>query len=435
IIELEHARLTSYPGNFSAYERRKAERKREAASRVENLDRQIVHAQRFVDRFGAKATKASQANARKKKIEKLRAERGTLVPESGRRGMALHFPPAPRSGDVVARLEGVAKAYGETVVYRSLDLEVRRGQRIALVGPNGAGKSTLLRLIAGSLEADAGTVEIGHNVIPAFYAQHQLEALDASRTVLEELQDGAPLDQIPRLRGLLGAFLFSGDDVDKRVSVLSGGERARLALAKLLLGGANFLILDEPTNHLDMQAREVVTAALDQFGGTLLFISHDRSLINRLANRVLEVTPGPDEARTRLLHGNWEDYERDLEAATEAGGALSSGGRRARGRQARAERASAKQAQREHDRRLRDLKRRLAEAEQEIEQVEAAWEANSTESGDPEALRDGERMRELTRARRELEWRLADLNETWERLGTEVDTLIAAEPASAAGRP
>jgi ATP-binding cassette subfamily F protein 3 len=422
ILELDRGQLTSFPGNYSAYERRKAERVREAKAHIDSLDRQIAHAQKFVERFSAKATKAAQANSRKKQIEKLRAERDALVPRSERRGMALRFPPVPRSGDVVVRLEGVAKSFAETRVYRSLDLELRRGDRIALVGPNGAGKSTLLRLIAGSLEADAGSVELGHNVIPAFYAQHQLEALDRSKTVLEELESGAPLDEIPRLRSLLGAFLFSGDDVDKKVSVLSGGERARLALAKLLLGGANFLILDEPTNHLDMQAREVASAALDRFRGTLLFISHDRSLINSLANRVLEVMPGPDEARTRMLIGGWDDYERSLEQL-EDGSA-----RPASRREARAARAAEKEVRRERERKLRGLRNELERTESEIEDTERAWEANNTLSSDPEALRDGTRMQELTRARRELEWKLADLNEAWERLGHELETMEAAEP-------
>ena len=424
VFELDRAILTSFPGNYSDYEHRKSERLREAASRVGTLDRQIAHARKFVERFGAKATKAAQANSRKKLIEKLSAERAALAPPSGRRGMGLRFPAAPRSGEVVVRLEGVAKSYSEICVYRSLDLELRRGERIALVGPNGAGKSTLLRLVAGELEADAGTVELGHNVIPAFYAQHQLEALHAERSVIEELESGAPLDEVPHLRSLLGAFLFSGDDVDKKVSVLSGGERARLALAKLLLCGANLLILDEPTNHLDMQARQVVTSALDQFTGTLLFISHDRSLINALANRLLEVTPGEREARTALLHGTWDDYERRLDDAE------TPGVRRTRPAERRASRAEEKRLARERERELRDLRRRLARAEGQIEETEGAWEANNAASAEPETARDGERMQELTRARRELEWKLGELNEEWERIGRQLETLEAAAPTS-----
>ena len=423
ILELDRGLVTSFPGNYTAYERRKAARQGEAQSRIENLDRRIAHAQKFVDRFQAKASKAAQANSRKKQIEKLRAERDTLVPRSDLRKLALRFPAAPRSGDIVVRLEAAAKSYGEVCVYRSLDLELRRGERIALVGPNGAGKSTLLRLVSGALEADAGSIELGHNVIPAFYAQHQLEALDASRSVLEELESGAPFDEIPRLRSLLGAFLFSGDDVDKKVSVLSGGERARLALAKLLLGGANFLILDEPTNHLDLQAREVVLAALQQFKGTLLFISHDRSLINALADCMLEVLPGPDGARTRMLHGGWDDYERGLEDAERGASGPSRGG------EARAARAADKQRARASERRRRELRDRVARTESEIEASECAWEANNIQSAEPEILRDGARMQELTRDRRELEWKLRELYDEWERLGGELDALESNTPA------
>ena len=236
--------------------------------------------------------------------------------------MRVRFASGVRPGKVVLRMERVAKAYGEKVVYRSLDFELARGERVALVGPNGAGKSTLLRLAAGALEPDGGARELGHNVHCAFYAQHQVDALDARRTVLGELEHDALTDDVPRLRSILGAFLFSGDEIDKKVAVLSGGEKARLALAKLLLARANFLVLDEPTNHLDMEARDVLTQALADYDGTLLFVSHDRLFIDTLATRVVEITPGEDEARVRVFLGGYATYaealERDAEAAAEA---------------------------------------------------------------------------------------------------------------------
>ena len=188
------------------------------------------------------------------------------------------------------------KAYDEKTVYRGLDFEMRRGQRVALVGPNGAGKSTLLRIASGSIPPQAGVRELGHNVEMAFYAQHQLDSLNTRNTVLQEVESEASLEETPRVRGLLGGFLFSGDDVEKKISVLSGGEKARVALAKLLLGHANFLVLDEPTNHLDIQARDVLVRALEDYDGTLLFISHDRDFINRLASEILEVRPGDGAA-------------------------------------------------------------------------------------------------------------------------------------------
>ena len=208
------------------------------------------------------------------------------------RRMRLRIPSPRRSGDVVLKLEDIHKSYGSTVVYQGVELELRREERVALVGPNGAGKSTLLRVAAGVLPFERGERRVGAGVEVAFFAQHQLEALRLERTVLEELESIAGIEDTPRLRGHLGAFLFSGDDVDKRVEVLSGGEKARLALAKLLLRPANFLVLDEPTNHLDVDACEILEEALGSFRGTLLLISHDRTFINHLASRIVEIRNG-----------------------------------------------------------------------------------------------------------------------------------------------
>jgi ATP-binding cassette subfamily F protein 3 len=347
-------------------------------------------------------------------LERLEAERADADPEPrDRRAMRVRFPEAPRSGERVLRLAGIAKSYGETVVYRALDLEVVRGERIALVGPNGAGKSTLLRLAADVLPAEAGLREPGHNVRVGFYAQHALQALDPDQTVLGEIGRTAALDQVPQLRGLLGAFLFSGDDVEKRVSVLSGGEKARLALAKLLLARPNFLVLDEPTNHLDIRAQDVLIDALQRFGGTQLFISHDRTFINALATRILEVTPGPDGACVRSFPGNYDDYARKLDAEEAS---LEAPGGSAKPTAPRRRRAKPTFT-------LRRLQGRAGELERDIEASEAELERIGWLAADPAVARDGERMRALAGERQTLEAKLAVLYSDWERTSTEIEAV------------
>ncbi len=417
IAEIEAGRLLFYRGNYSAYLLQKAERLEESAARRRNLGHQIAHMEKFVERFGAKASKATQARSRKIALEKLRAERDGLETAVRQKSMRVRLESGVRSGEVVLRLEQVRKAYADHLVYEGLDLEIRRGERIALVGPNGAGKSTLLRIAAGALAVDAGTREHGHNVSTAFYAQHQLDALQRDRTVLEEIEADAQTCDVPRLRSLLGAFLFSGDDVQKKVSVLSGGEAARLALAKLLLRRANFLVLDEPTNHLDIEARDVLMNALANYSGTLLFVSHDRLFINALANKVIEITRGEHAARVRHFVGNYDDYVRRLEAEE------------VRARETsepdpipkpRAQRGGGR-ASREQDRQLRKLRRRVHELEAAIETTEQQIEALDWKTADPGIARDGEKMRELRTARREQEQALNELYVDWERVSLEIE--------------
>jgi ATP-binding cassette subfamily F protein 3 len=417
IAEIEGDRLRSYRGNYSAYLRQKAARLEESGARRTNLDRQIAHMAKFVARFGAKASKARQAQSRRKTLEKLQAEREELESAVQQRSMRVRLENPARSGDLVLRLEEISKRYGEHCVYDSLDLEVRRGERIALVGPNGAGKSTLLRIAAGELDIDGGAREAGHNVTSAFYAQHQLDALQPHRTVLEELEADARTPDVPRLRGLLGAFLFSGDDVQKKVSVLSGGEAARLALAKLLLRRANFLVLDEPTNHLDIEARDVLMDALRDYSGTLLFVSHDRLFVNALANRVIEITPGERTARVRDFAGDYDEYIARVEA--EEAGISANPGRTtpAKGRRGR----NAGRADRERARALRKLRERVSEIESVIETAEGEIEAIDWKSADPAIARDGEQMRGLQRARSAQQQSLEDLYREWEQISSEIE--------------
>ena len=289
IVELESGRITRYTGNYEKYlvQREAAETQRLAA--YEKQKKEIDRLMRFVDRFRAKNTKATQAQSKLKQIERMEKIEAPFISQ---RKMNFSFPQPGRSGQRVITLQSLAKSYGELQVYESLDLEIMRQQRIVLVGPNGAGKSTLLKMLAGVISHDTGERELGHNVEPGYFAQHRSETLQLNRTVLEEMLDTRANVTEESARTLLGGFLFSDDDVFKKVGVLSGGEKSRLALAKLLLNPPNFLLLDEPTTHLDMGSIDTVIEALSQFKGTLVFISHDVHFIRKIASHVIHVEQG-----------------------------------------------------------------------------------------------------------------------------------------------
>jgi ATP-binding cassette subfamily F protein 3 len=417
VAELENARFTVWEGGYDRFLIQKEAWRVQLAAEARSQGRKIAETERFIERFRYKASKARQVQSRVKSLAKL--ERVELAPES-RRSMRLRIPAPARAGEVVLRLEGVHKRYGETVVYRGVDFLMRRGDRVALAGPNGAGKSTLLRIAAGALGFDAGSRTLGHNVTVAAYAQHQLETLDGSRSVLAELESADNLDDMPRLRGHLGAFLFSGDDVQKKVSVLSGGEKARLALAKMLLRPANFLVLDEPTNHLDVAACEVLEEALSDYQGTLLFISHDRAFINALATRVVEVRDGV----LRDHAGNYEDFERSATAA--GAGAAAMPEPKAAEPSSKEARSAAREQDKQRVKGQERARKKLAAVEAEIAQHEAALEQLQWRLGDPHVHRDGDAVRALEAERTGLRSRIAALYQNWERLAAELESAQGA---------
>ncbi len=287
IVEIDGGELTTYSGNFDFYERQREIAAAQQEAQFARQQAMLAKEEAFIARFKARASHAAQVQSRVKKLEKI--ER--VEPPRRRKVVEFEFRAPPRSGEDVAKLVGVVKRYGARTIYDGLDLLVRRRERWCVMGVNGAGKSTLLKLVAGESSADDGKVSLGASVKLGYFAQHAMELLDAERSVLETLQAAFPLATVGSMRSLAGAFGFSGDDVDKSCRILSGGEKARLVLATMLYDPPNFLVLDEPTNHLDMATKEMLVKALAGFEGTMLFVSHDRSFLAALSNRVLELTP------------------------------------------------------------------------------------------------------------------------------------------------
>ena len=287
VIEIDGGQLTSYSGNYEFYEQQRALSEKQQQAQFERQQAMLSKEIKFIERFKARASHAAQVQSRVKKLEKI--ER--VEPPRRRQAVAFEFLPAPRSGQDVVSLKRVHKGYGARSIYDGLDFQVRRRERWCVMGVNGAGKSTLLKLVAGSTEPDDGTVALGGSVKMGYFAQHAMDLLDGERTVFQSLQDAFPQAGQGSLRALAGCFGFSGDDVEKRCRVLSGGEKARLVMAIMLYDPPNFLVLDEPTNHLDMATKQMLIAALSEYEGTMLFVSHDRHFLAALSNRVLELTP------------------------------------------------------------------------------------------------------------------------------------------------
>jgi ATPase subunit of ABC transporter with duplicated ATPase domains len=287
VVEIDGGTLTSYSGNYEFYEQQRALSEKQQQAQFERQQAMLAKEINFIERFKARASHAAQVQSRVKKLDKI--ER--VEPPRRHQSVSFDFLPAPRSGDDVVSLKNVHKGYGNRSIYQGLDFMVSRRERWCVMGINGAGKSTLLKLVAGSTEPDDGTVALGGSVKMGYFAQHAMDILDGERTVFQSLEDWFPQAGQGSLRALAGCFGFSGDDVEKRCRVLSGGEKARLVMAKMLFDPPNFLVLDEPTNHLDMATKEMLITALSQYEGTMLFVSHDRHFLAALSNRVLELTP------------------------------------------------------------------------------------------------------------------------------------------------
>src|SRR5580698_3970150 len=287
IVEIDAGTLTTYSGNYEFYEGQRALNEKQQQAQFERQQAMLAKEIKFIETFKARASHAAQVQSRVKKLEKI--ER--VEPPKRRQTVAFDFLPAPRSGEDVVSLKNIHKGYGSKTIYQGLDFMIRRKERWCVMGVNGAGKSTLLKLVAGSTEPDDGTVALGGSVKMGYFAQHAMDLLDGERTVFQSLEDAFPQAGQGSLRALAGCFGFSGDDIEKRCRVLSGGEKARLVMAIMLFDPPNFLVLDEPTNHLDMATKEMLIAALAQYEGTMLFVSHDRHFLAALSNRVLELTP------------------------------------------------------------------------------------------------------------------------------------------------
>ena len=460
IADLGGGGVTIYHGDYDHFLVEREARQALLEAQARNQAKRVAEIERFIDRFRYKASKARQVQSRVKMLDRM----DRIETEAAARRIHFSFPQPPRTGRLVGRLIGVHKAYGDNVVYAGMDFQVERGDRVALVGVNGAGKSTLLKMLAGALEFDKGERLLGSHVEVQYYAQHQLDALDPSRTVLEELEHAAPNAQISRLRTILGSFLFSGDAVGKKVAVLSGGEKARLALAKMLARPAALLCMDEPTNHLDLASKEVLEDALSGFTGTIVFISHDRYFINRIATQVVEVARG----RLTTHLGTYDDYldsktaaaaapatapERpaaskrstppERSTASERNFADQTGVRDSRKSAAggsagaisgppdtqssKTEPTAGKKTNKAIDREIRAIKVRLSAVETQIQELEARQQEIGLALADPDLYRDGQKAREIAQSRKETEERVAWLMQEWEELSQRLSTVAGEE--------
>lgn len=415
ILHIERGRIDSYTGNYTDFARERRKRREVLEQTARSQERQIAQTERFIERFRYKATKARQVQSRVKALAKV--ERIEL--ESDDDTFTFAFPIPARGGEEVLRMEGIHQNFGDKRVLEGVDITLHRGERAALVGVNGAGKSTLCRIAAGEMTATAGRSELGYNVEAGFFAQEQSDILDPSRTVLQILEEAAPAGYPIPLRTLLGGFLFRGDDIDKRISVLSGGEKNRLALCRMLVRPANLLILDEPTNHLDMRAKEVLQQALLGYEGTLLIVSHDRAFLDPLVGKVIEVGQGkvrhfPGTLSEYLERKEAEDRVRESAPRDEPAGAQGERARRRRDRADTRRRLAPLRAE------AKRIENRIGDLENEIAAMEGAMAS-------PDAYRNGEeakaRAENHSRSRAELE----DLLLAWERVHTEIENLTASD--------
>ena len=431
ILEVADGRVTSYTGNYEDYLAARELRLEQQAATARNQARERARVLRFVERFRYKNTKARQVQSRIKMLEKME----TVTEPKARRRLRVRLPEPPPAGRIPIELMEVTKAYGSNVVYTKLDLTIEKGERLALVGPNGAGKSTLLKMLAGVLPPDAGERRVDTRSRLGYYAQHQIEALNFANTIVQEIQGAAPGLLPEQVRGLLGRFLFSGDDAFKTVGVLSGGEKARVALAKMLALPPNLLLLDEPTSHLDIQAREALEEALSEYDGSIVMISHDREFLERLTNRVVEVGGG----RARNYPGLYSEYldkkeeeaarAADAErkaasnAATDEPSSTPAGGGTRRAADRREEKRREAEARNRRHRKTKPLRREFEKLESEIASLERKSHDLERKLADPEFYESQAEFGDVFRSFQELKAEIASKTQRWEEIGLELEKL------------
>jgi ATP-binding cassette, subfamily F, member 3 len=418
VVSFEVEGVRQYPGNYERYLVQRAEEEEILNNTAKNIERQREQQQKLIDRFRAKASKATMVQSRIKQLEKLEPietlERAQV--------MRFRFPPTERCSNDVLVAEGLSKAYGARRVLDAVDVRVTRGERIAIIGPNGAGKTTLLKMLAGELSPDTGKISLGHHVKVGYFAQHHADTLHADSTPYEEVNAVDPQAGVTRVRTVLGAFLFRGDDVDKKVRVLSGGERARVALARMLIRPGNFLMMDEPTNHLDLGSAESLAESLSSYDGTVLFVSHNRSFVKRLATQIWNL----EEGKVEVYPGTLDDYLYAVRQRQEQEGQAKAAAEKAAqdkgGRENERDRKRREAEQRQlRSKVLKPLKERIATLEKKIEQIEAKQKETTDQLSDPTVYADTARRGKLLSTFEEHKAELLKLTSEWESASLELE--------------
>ncbi|MBP1697754.1 MAG: putative transporter, ATP-binding protein with duplicated ATPase domain, partial [Deltaproteobacteria bacterium] len=425
IAEIEAQKIDLYYGDYDHYLEEKEARGQVLEATYKTQQRKIEQTERFIERFRAKNTKSSQVQSRIKMLEKI--ERIELPDK--KKEIRFHFPAPNRSGHKVAEVKNLHKSYGGTVVYQGIGLHLYRGDKVALVGPNGAGKSTLLKILAGVLDFEKGEVILGKDVTRAYFAQHQFDSLRPENTVFEELLSVATDESQTELRTILGTFLFSGDDIEKRVSVLSGGEKSRLVLAKMLLKPANFLLLDEPTSHLDISSRNVLEMALKQFQGTICLITHDRHLINEIANKVIEI----DQGTPHVYPGNYDYYlYKKQQIQSEDGSGARVGTtvvpthglppqKKKSSNKTKEERRKRAQEMDQFKRQLSGLEKRVQEVEKSLHEATQKLDHLNQRLSDPKLYLNQQETYETVQTHKQVKEQVRELTQLWEFLALELE--------------